>query len=354
MARPVGVDISKYQAPADLTKPHGINFQLMVDVAAFIMARAGYAGSAGGAWVDPRVHEYMKDLAPLLRQRRIPFTFYWYFRDDVSIMDQVNQFSSVINEYSDVVNLPLVVDAEAFTKANLTSTQKIVDFQTEVERNTSKKCDILYGRAGQLNAETTPGLEVVLPHLWIARYDSRLDEQVDEPWEEGGPQEYVEPRDYDEWLFWQYTESGNEKLYGVTAGAIGIDLNVFNGTMEELRTFAGLDEPGEPIDILFEMQTQVREAHSNSHTALSFSPPENSVKPQFASLSFGKGTVAKISMFYVINDVPFKFTESNLRYRDWAYVDLPNAWLGKNDFLWIEIFPVEGQTFQLEAKVAWS
>lgn len=246
--RPNGIDISKWQAPQDLSKPHGIVFPTMVDKADFMFVRAGFAGSAGGAWVDPRVHEYMEDLWEILDNHPIPFSFYWYFRDDVSVMDQVLRFSAVVNRWKGVVNMPLVVDAEAFTKGNAVSTQKIIDFQIEVERQTGLKVDILYGRAGQLNAETVPGMErgEILPYLFVARYQDGLDPQVDEPWDEGGVQEYVEPRDWDTWKFWQHTEDGDEKRYGVTAGAVGIDEIVFNGTMEELRAFANLDKPVEP------------------------------------------------------------------------------------------------------------
>jgi hypothetical protein len=44
----------------------------------------------------------------------------------------------------------------------------------------------------------------------------------------------------------QYTENGDEEKYGVADGAIGIDENVFNGTLEELRHLAGLDKPVPP------------------------------------------------------------------------------------------------------------
>ena len=244
--RAEGIDMSRYQAPEDLAKPHGVSFETMLDVVDFLFMRAGFAGSAGGAWTDPRVHEYMSDLESLLLKTPKPFSFYWYFRDDVSIMDQVNTFSAIVNRYKEVVSLPLVVDAEAFVKANLLSTQKIIDFQTEVENQTGLLVDILYGRAGQLNSETTPGLEIVLPQLFVARYVSSFDPQVDEPWIEGGEQEYVEPRDYDEWAFWQYREDGDESYFGVTAGAIGIDQVVFNGTVEELREYAKMNEPNDP------------------------------------------------------------------------------------------------------------
>ena len=82
--------------------------------------------------------------------------------------------------------------------------------------------------------------------MHVARYDTRLDPQKDEPWIEGGVQEYVEPRDYDKWTFWQYTENGDESKYGVTVGAKGIDESVFNGTLAELLSFANLDDPIPP------------------------------------------------------------------------------------------------------------
>ena len=318
MARPVGVDISKYQAPQDLAKPHGINFSTMVDVADFLVVRAGFAGSAGGAWTDQRVHEYMKDLLTLLLNHPIPFTFYWYFRDNVSIMDQVNRFSAIVNRYKEVVNLPLVVDAEAFVKGSTVSTQKIKDFQFEVENQTGLKVDILYGRAGQLNFETVPGLEKVLPHLWVARYDTRLDPQVAEPWIEGGVQEYVEPRDYDKWTFWQYSEDGDEKKYGVTVGAIGIDENVYNGTMEELRAFAELDKPEpKPIDWdKWGTTTADRKLTTvgPGGTLLEFFSYDVNFEPQVLEIRGARGLKAKVSLF--ANGFEVLLGEASYFYRD--------------------------------------
>ena len=299
--RPVGPDISKYQAPQDLSKPHGIDFPTLLDKSDFLVLRAGFAGSAGGAWTDQRVHSYMIDLEPLLLQSPIPFTLYWYFRDNVSIMDQANRFSAIINRYKEVINLPLVVDAEAFTKANLVSTQKIKDFQFEVERQTGLLVDTLYGRAGLLNAETTPGLPEVLPNLWVARYDSRLNEQTGNPWVEGGVQEYVEPRDYDEWVFWQYTETADEKPYGITSGARGLDLNVYNGTLEELRSLADLDKPAPPVidwDHYGKVTADRRvEILGPKGVYLEFFSYDNSWEPQVLSVRGERGLKATISLF---------------------------------------------------------
>jgi hypothetical protein len=40
------------------------------------------------------------------------------------------------------------------------------------------------------------------------------------------------------WTFWQYSATGDGLAFGAESKAI--DLNVFNGTLEELRKFAGI------------------------------------------------------------------------------------------------------------------
>ena len=77
--RAIGVDFSKYQSKDDnWSGPHGIDFPKMHEKADFLIGRAGYAGSAGGAWVDERVHQYMDDLERILLDSPLPFTFYWF------------------------------------------------------------------------------------------------------------------------------------------------------------------------------------------------------------------------------------------------------------------------------------
>lgn len=327
MARPVGVDISKYQGNNLLTYPnvHGVNFTVLHNKSDFIVMRAGYGGSTGGAWLDERVHQFMDDLAPLLRQEPKPFTFYWFFRDDVNIMDQVNLFSSVINKYKDVVNLPPVVDAEVFVKDHLLSTQKIIDFQTEVENQTGLKVDILYGRAAQLNSETIPGLEVVLPHLWIARYADFLDEQVNEPWDEGSN---VAPRDYDDWKFWQYSSKGPGGQYGVVSASI--DMNVFNGTLDELREWAGLHEPNPPVnrDETFVISQQIGKI-ANEDVEVTIGA-DSTLLPRFLEVVSDPGVVRYVTVYSVIDGKRIQFARKYMGYTGWTGLEIPN-WVELKD-----------------------
>jgi GH25 family lysozyme M1 (1,4-beta-N-acetylmuramidase) len=65
--------------------------------------------------------------------------------------------------------------------------------------------------------------------LWIANYDV-IAPLVPQPWKE--------------WKFWQYTEKGDGKLYGVASASI--DLNRYNGTIEQFTAeFGGVTPPEE-------------------------------------------------------------------------------------------------------------
>jgi hypothetical protein len=347
MGRPIGPDISKWQAHSDLSRAHGVDFVKLHDKADFIFLRAGYAGSTGGAWVDERVHEYMVDLAPLLRINPKPFTFYWFFRDDVSVMEQAERFAGVVNAWKHVINLDLVIDAEVFVKGALLSTQKIIDFQTTVEAKTQLKAEILYGRAAQLNAETVPGLPEVLPDLWVARYANFLDEQVDEPWEEGSN---VEPRDYDDWTFWQYSASGEGAVWGVVSASI--DRNVFNGTLEELRAKAGLDKPEEPDEPDEPWTgTEVETYYTGENFMVKFQSPSGWSVPNMIGAQFDKSKVGLITVTAVINGVPFRVWRGQYKYRDFMYLSRPEIQMNQGDQIVVEVEPiVEGP---IAVMIAW-
>ena len=67
--------------------------------------------------------------------------------------------------------------------------------------------------------------------LWIANYGT-IEPLVPLPWKKG------------EWLFWQYTEVGDGKLFGVESK--GIDLNYFNGDLAALRARFNLSDTPPP------------------------------------------------------------------------------------------------------------
>lgn len=368
MARAFGLDISKYQAPQDKSIAHGIDFAKMISMVDFLVVRAGYAGSATlQGHEDERVREYMADLVPLLKQTPIPFTFYWFFRDDASISSQATVFARLVNEFKEVVNLSLVCDAEIFERSISLSTSKLKDFKTEVERMTGLKMEVIYGRGGQLNAETSPGVNLFFPSLWVARYDTRLDPQVDEPWIEGGPQEYVEPRDWDDWLFWQYADGQSDaQEFGVgPLGSKSIDKNVANMTAEELYKLANLlpeplpePEPEPPKDVNAGIVPIVSGGKSDQVQLYTFFPPKAGERQTYWAeifgVAFGKGEVDKINVHLVVGGVSFKWKSYSVRYRDFVFETPPMFYFREDDYILVEVIPVDGKSPHVEVKVGWN
>ena len=65
--------------------------------------------------------------------------------------------------------------------------------------------------------------------LWLAHYDVAAP-LVPAPWQA--------------WHFWQYTSHGDGPRYGTESR--NVDLDYFNGSLEDLRVFCGLSDPNEP------------------------------------------------------------------------------------------------------------
>lgn len=370
MTRAFGLDISKYQAPQDLNIPHGIDFAKMLSLVDFLFLRAGYAGSVSlMGHEDERVREYMADLLPLLKKTPVPFSFYWFFRDDASISSQAAVFARVVNEFKEVVNLSLVCDAEVFVKDTVLSTSKLRDFKAEVERLTGLEMDVLYGRAGQLNAEVTNAINEIFPHLWVARYLEDADPQTAQPWDEGGVQEYVEPRDWDTWRFWQYScKHGDAIFYGVgPLGSVSIDKNVANMSCEELYKLAGLlpETPPPPVDpveppgfsgIIPSVETK---SGDNVHLFIFFPPKVGERQTYWAELfgvAFGKGDVDRVNVHFGVGGVSFKYKSYSAKYIDAIFEghDLPAFYFRPDDYILVEVIPVVGRHATVEVKVGWN
>jgi hypothetical protein len=317
--RPYGVDISKWQGRQDLSEPHGVDFEKLVSMVAFLFVRAGYAGSSGTVNTDERVHAYMKDLGPILSGIKLPFSMYWYLRDDVSVVNQANLFSDIVNQYKQYINLPLIVDAEVFVQGDPESTEFIIQFQSLVEIKTGLMVDILYARAWQLNDETVPGLEEVLPHMFIARYDESLDEQVDEPWGNPGDDPRLKPRDYNFWAFWQFRSKGGGPEHGVQSASI--DQVVYSGTQEELEFWAfGPEEPPIPEepDMKNQVMKRLRDIYGSSKY-VTLVVPENNYWTVRGYQVVTKGPHLERVVYRVkAGDNDFTLHKSTMRHKTWS------------------------------------
>jgi lysozyme len=71
---------------------------------------------------------------------------------------------------------------------------------------------------------------------------------------------YNYPMPWKKWTFWQYTGNGNGPQYGSTG--LSMDMNYFNGTIEELKIFAGTTPP--PVQTL-EQRVSKLEQEAKTH-----------------------------------------------------------------------------------------
>jgi GH25 family lysozyme M1 (1,4-beta-N-acetylmuramidase) len=79
--------------------------------------------------------------------------------------------------------------------------------------------------------------------LWIAQYHAHPNPDSGKP---------DLPEGVEDWKIWQYSADGNNKGAEYGVGSQHIDLNVYHGTLEEMRQWLKIDieeEPEEPVDV---------------------------------------------------------------------------------------------------------
>ena len=214
MATVPGIDVSYWDAGIDWPKVRATGQRFM-----FTKATEGdfYADQTFAAnWSGAKS-------AGLLRGA------YHFFRANVDPKKQATKFIDYVKSVKDDGELPPVLDLESNdgqVKAKVISRAKI--WLDEVEQAFGKK-PIIY--SGQYFLQDyfseagggPPSWAKDYP-LWIAQYPNNYVE---------GSQPYL-PRGWYKWTIWQYSEKG--VVNGINAK---VDLNLFNGTLEELYKFAG-------------------------------------------------------------------------------------------------------------------
>jgi GH25 family lysozyme M1 (1,4-beta-N-acetylmuramidase) len=215
MANVIGPDVSFYQD--DPETPQGIDFVKMKASAGFVIIRAGQ-----NLWPDPDFKFNWREA----RKAGLPRGSYWFYDSRADPAEQAGLWISLFE--GDLGELPLFADFEENYQGPYKGWRKWYDFLEELKklapgREISIYTAFYYWRDNAPNATTqATSLEYFHQYpLWIANY-SATKPSVPKPWTP------------DEWLFWQYTEVGDGKLYGVETN--GIDLNYFNGDQDALKT----------------------------------------------------------------------------------------------------------------------
>lgn len=214
MRRIIGPDVSTYQDEPGT--PLGIDFDRMKQVADFVIIRAGQ-----NLWTDPVFKKNWK----AAKESELPRGSYWFYDSRADPNRQAALWANQLGD--DAGELPLFADFEEAYNGPYKGWQNWQRFLEELKARVGGKeigiyTAFYYWRDNAPNPKTDANsLEYFHQYpLWIANYGVARP-SVPRPWGE------------DEWLFWQYTETGDGKNYGAESNAI--DLNYFNG---DAQTFA--------------------------------------------------------------------------------------------------------------------
>ncbi|MFZ5883243.1 MAG: GH25 family lysozyme [Chloroflexota bacterium] len=221
MATVPGIDVSYWNAGIDWPKVRATGQR-------FVFAKA----TEGDSYADPTfpVNWAGAKAAGLLRGA------YHFFRANVDGKKQAKKFIDYVKSTKDNGELPPVLDLETHDgQPNARIISRAKDWLDEVEAAFGKKPIIYSGQYFLQDhfSETGGGPPAWAKDypLWLAQYPNSYVE---------GQQPYL-PRGWFKWTFWQYSQKG--RLNGINAN---VDLNVFNGTLEDLYKFAGAQIVTEP------------------------------------------------------------------------------------------------------------
>ena len=235
MTQTLGIDVSRWQD--DNSTAQQMDFTKSVDMGAkFVFIKSSQA-----LWADEDILYNWKSAkdAGLLRGA-------YHFLDWVADPRKQAQYAWSIIQ-SDPGELPPVVDFEYWQPPPANAFDKLWNYVVEMERLSGKIPIIYTGAFFWFDWGTQADVWKKYP-LWIASYTSQdyMESNVEKltPW--------------DKWHFWQYTSKGDGIAFG--AESEGLDMNVFNGSLDDLKDFAGIEIipepepiPGEPIDISKEL-----------------------------------------------------------------------------------------------------
>lgn len=226
----IGTDISHWEDNPNT--PQKIDFQKMKAAGAeFCIFKASQSW-----WTDLVFRISWNDCKGVM-----PRGAYHYLDWSKPGIKQAEYFCDVIKD--DPPELPPIVDYECRKNVPLDANGHLWNFLTYVEKVTGR-IPIIYTSPDYWKNYGSSNSGWAKYPLWIANYN------VMKP--------YI-PRPWNKWLLWQYTDKGDGKLFG--AEALGIDLNYFNGTKEELSALCGVTSPvvltlEQKVNLLYEQAKQ--------------------------------------------------------------------------------------------------
>ncbi len=216
MARAHGIDVSKWQVSFDASKkPDDIQFVIM---------RASV-----GIIKDSIFEEMYQSIQPIPVRGA-----YHYFRSEWGWQEQASHFLSLVKDKNFHF---FALDIEsADNKPSAQFAQDARRWIDHVVQKTGKKV-LLYTNLVVYKTWLTPhGNWMKNYPLWIAQYWFEPDRN----------KKPALPDGVTEWTFWQYSADGNNMGAAYGVGSKHLDLDVFNGPVEQLYAWAGVKKTAKP------------------------------------------------------------------------------------------------------------
>jgi len=224
---PFGIDISRYQYSADGTqKP---DFEKVNATCDFVAVRAGISWGYTDPWFS---YSWANIVKPRLAYHVV------YPGEDAN-----RQMEHFLNIVKPEANDRLVLDMEldhGQTKAKITYTLLTC---MELLRENTGRYPIIYSRALWVDQFLDVSRLPLVTLWWLANYYKPNPAPQYTP---EYPPPPLLPKGVDSWFMHQTSEKGNGSAVGVVSRYV--DTNRFNGTLDELRAYFGLDGevPAEP------------------------------------------------------------------------------------------------------------
>jgi len=216
MATVPGIDVSYWNAGIDWPKVRATGQH-------YIFAKA----TEGDSYADPTFDDNWRGAKTVGLLRGT----YHFFHCNIDPKKQANKFMDYVKSMNDNGELPPVLDLETNDGQPREKIIPRVKTWLDLVEAAFNRKPMIYSRAIFLQDFLSevgggpPSWAKDYP-LWLAQY----------------PNVYVEgsqptlPRGWYNWTFWQYSQTG--RVNGINAK---VDLDVFNGSLEELYKFAGVD-----------------------------------------------------------------------------------------------------------------
>ena len=261
-----GIDVSRYQPKVDWAKVKAAGVAVAVPKA------------SQSNWTDPMFASHWAGAksAGLLRSA------YHFFVPDMDPLKQAAAYLKALG--NDPGDLPPVLDIEAKTTDAAKYAQGAQVWIAEVEKQLKRK-PVIYTAAWYWNNTMAVGGKFPAwaadYALWVAAYPVKDGVPTLEQLAQGKYKPLL-PKSWSKWAFWQYSERG--RIDGITntdGSPVNVDMNVFEGTLEDLGKFAGLD-PARLADL------------PSYEAPVSFAAPMMTEEPSYGEASDVSGTSARL------------------------------------------------------------